>query len=83
MNTAEKSVFVCVPAYSHSQRLGGAGTRADDLRLQTFRLEDVEEGVTRRDRPWETIKRFLRKQRRLIATFNDYFFISKLLETNQ
>lgn len=40
-----------VPSYGHSQSLGGAGTGADDLRLQTFTLEDVEESVTGRDRP--------------------------------
>lgn len=45
--TSAKCVCVCVriPPYSYSQSLGGACTGTYDLRLQTFRLEDVEEGV--------------------------------------
>ena len=42
---------VCVPPDGHSERLWGAGAGTDDLGLQALALEDVEEGVARRDRP--------------------------------
>lgn len=41
-----------VPAYGHSQGLRGGGTWTDHLWLQTMRLEHIQEGITRRHRPW-------------------------------
>lgn len=40
-----------VPADGHSQGLGRGGTRTDDLRLQTMRLEHIQESITRGHRP--------------------------------
>lgn len=42
-----------VPANGHSQGLRRGGTWTDHLRLQTMRLKNIQEGITRRHRPWQ------------------------------
>lgn len=42
-----------IPANGHSQGLRRGGTWTDHFRLQTMRLKNIQEGITRRHRPWK------------------------------